>query len=243
MVLGSSSVQALVTVGSKLRWVALFALAAVALALAYRERREAVGRPLLAVGVLGVWFMALALVSTAWSVDPRLTFERAVSFAVMLTAAGGLALTARARPGLPAALLYGILAASVAAALAGAVMVVLAHGDAVQAATVQSPSRLRGLGENPDTVSMLLGFAMPISLWALLRARSLRGRLLALATVVLLLGSISASGSRGALLAAWRILRCNPLSHGGFDPVPDRFTLRVGPVDPGEYHRRHGAHT
>jgi len=24
---------------------------------------------------------------------------------------------------------------------------------------------------------------------------------------------------RGALLAAWRLLRCNPLSRGGFDPV------------------------
>lgn len=41
---------------------------------------------------------------------------------------------------------------------------------------------------------------------------------------------------RGGLLAAWRVLRCNPLSHGGFDPVPSRFTLRVGPVDPAEYH-------
>jgi uncharacterized protein len=41
---------------------------------------------------------------------------------------------------------------------------------------------------------------------------------------------------RGALLGAWRLLRCNPFSHGGFDPVPARFTLRVGPVDPAEYH-------
>jgi putative membrane protein insertion efficiency factor len=41
---------------------------------------------------------------------------------------------------------------------------------------------------------------------------------------------------RGALLAAWRLLRCNPFSHGGFDPVPDRFTLRVGPVDPAVHH-------
>jgi hypothetical protein len=55
--------------------------------------------------------------------------------------------------------------------------------------------------------------------------------------------SIRRFGLRGALLAAWRLLRCNPFSHGGFDPVPDRFTLRVGPVDPAEYHRRHGAHT
>jgi putative membrane protein insertion efficiency factor len=42
---------------------------------------------------------------------------------------------------------------------------------------------------------------------------------------------------RGLLLAGWRLLRCNPLSHGGFDPVPARFTLRVGPVDPAAYHR------
>jgi putative membrane protein insertion efficiency factor len=27
---------------------------------------------------------------------------------------------------------------------------------------------------------------------------------------------------RGAVLAAWRVLRCNPLSHGGFDPVEDQ---------------------
>ena len=47
---------------------------------------------------------------------------------------------------------------------------------------------------------------------------------------------------RGLILAGWRLLRCNPFSHGGFDPVPDRFTLRVGPVDPAEYHRHREAH-
>jgi putative membrane protein insertion efficiency factor len=41
---------------------------------------------------------------------------------------------------------------------------------------------------------------------------------------------------RGLLLASWRLLRCNPFSHGGFDPVPERFTLRVGPVDPAIHH-------
>lgn len=55
--------------------------------------------------------------------------------------------------------------------------------------------------------------------------------------------SIRRFGARGVLLAIWRLLRCNPFSHGGFDPVPERFTLRVRPVDPGEYHSRHEART
>lgn len=25
---------------------------------------------------------------------------------------------------------------------------------------------------------------------------------------------------KGSLLTVWRILRCNPFSHGGYDPVP-----------------------
>jgi putative membrane protein insertion efficiency factor len=27
---------------------------------------------------------------------------------------------------------------------------------------------------------------------------------------------------RGAILAGWRLLRCNPFSHGGYDPVEAR---------------------
>jgi putative membrane protein insertion efficiency factor len=32
---------------------------------------------------------------------------------------------------------------------------------------------------------------------------------------------------RGAILAGWRLLRCNPFSHGGFDPVGEQRLFRT----------------
>jgi putative membrane protein insertion efficiency factor len=34
---------------------------------------------------------------------------------------------------------------------------------------------------------------------------------------------------RGSALAAWRLLRCNPLSHGGYDPVSAQTLFRPAP--------------
>ena len=31
---------------------------------------------------------------------------------------------------------------------------------------------------------------------------------------------------RGLVLATWRLLRCNPFSHGGYDPVEDQRVFR-----------------
>jgi len=35
---------------------------------------------------------------------------------------------------------------------------------------------------------------------------------------------------RGLALAAWRVLRCNPFSHGGFDPVEEQRLFRPRPT-------------
>jgi putative membrane protein insertion efficiency factor len=35
---------------------------------------------------------------------------------------------------------------------------------------------------------------------------------------------------RGTILAAWRLLRCNPFSHGGFDELADRRLFRNTPT-------------
>ena len=34
--------------------------------------------------------------------------------------------------------------------------------------------------------------------------------------------------ARGTILAAWRILRCNPFSHGGYDPVSEQRLFNPG---------------
>ena len=34
---------------------------------------------------------------------------------------------------------------------------------------------------------------------------------------------------RGSVLAAWRLLRCNPFSHGGYDPVSAQTMFRRRP--------------
>jgi uncharacterized protein len=34
---------------------------------------------------------------------------------------------------------------------------------------------------------------------------------------------------RGLVLAGWRLLRCNPWSHGGYDPVEAQRVFRSGP--------------
>lgn len=38
--------------------------------------------------------------------------------------------------------------------------------------------------------------------------------------------------AKGVVLAVWRLLRCNPLSHGGYDPVDARRLFKPKPGVP-----------
>jgi O-antigen ligase len=199
--LGSSSVSWLRSAGQDLRWPALLALWLVAVWLAV-QRRGLVARGLVAaiVWLAGV-LLGLMLISAAWSSEPRLSFERAVSFAILLTATGALAVAAAARPRLARLLLAGIVA-GVALVLAAGFLLLLVHpSSAEQTRSTLAPWRFRGLGENPNTVSMLASMTMPLMLWALLESEGRRRRAAA-ATFVLAYATIVLSASRGALLAA-----------------------------------------
>ena len=46
---------------------------------------------------------------------------------------------------------------------------------------------------------------------------------------------------RGTIVAGWRLLRCNPWSHGGWDPVGDRVLFRREPHACAEHGHEPGA--
>ena len=46
---------------------------------------------------------------------------------------------------------------------------------------------------------------------------------------------------RGTILAAWRLVRCNPFSHGGWDPVSDRTLFRTSEANVPNAHKPEAA--
>jgi len=163
-----------------------------------RPRARPAGAAFLLVGLL----VALALTSSFWSVWPHRTETRAGAFLILVLAGAALADATVGRPQAVRAILAALFVGAVLVALLGLYMLWVSHGQAVQPASTQYPARYRGLGQNPNTVSLLLALATPLGLWLWSEARSRAGRVAIAAALLFLDGSIVASGSRGALIAA-----------------------------------------
>jgi hypothetical protein len=198
---GSSSVAGALTVGRPLRWIALVVLLVAAAGWAISRRNEASLR--LSVLAAAAAFLAVALESTLWSVDSRLTFEKAASLVLLLVVAAALAIATAGRRWALQRVLLGVVGGAAAVAAVGLLLLAVDHGAAVEAATLDLPARYRGFGQNPNTVSLLLALCLPIAVWFALRAGSRREAALALAGAVFFDGSIVASASRAALIAGF----------------------------------------
>jgi hypothetical protein len=189
---GSSSVPRATSVGHPFRWVLLVALLGAA---ALRSNWRAIPRtPLVAAAAL----VGLAALSTAWSVEPRTSFERAVSLGLLFLTCLLLAAAVAGCRHRAEALLAGVLGGAAAVGLLGLLVLAVDHAHAVESATYQSPARFRGFGQDPNTVALLFGVTTPLAVWAVLATRR---RVLAASVLFLLVGTIVASGSRGALVA------------------------------------------
>jgi O-antigen ligase len=198
---GSSSVRGVVDVGRPGRWVFLLLLFVGAAAWASaRRNRRAVPRSVL---VAAVAFLAFAVESTFWSVDARLTLERAATLVLLLATATLLASACAGRADAARRLLAGILVGAATVAVLGLVVLAFDHAAAVQPPTGDEPTRYRGFGENPNTVALLLGLCLPIATWLAFHASTIRRRAIAVAVGVAFVASIAASGSRGALAAGF----------------------------------------
>jgi len=197
---GSSSVVGVVHAGRGARWVALLLLFGAATVGAFGRPRARL-RP--SVSVAAIAFLAIAVDSAVWSVNSRVTIERAATIVLLFATAAALAVGSAGRPGAARRVLWGIVAGAVLVTGLGLVTLAFDHAAAVQAATPDVPARFRGFGQSPDTVALLLALCLPVACWLALEARSRTERMLALAAAVAFDASIAASGSRGAIAAGF----------------------------------------
>ena len=200
LALASSINNSFLLLGRALRFWLLLELVVVTWAyLAWRApRRLPTGAPFVALG----GFLALAVASVLWSARTHSTEKRALAFLALALAGYALAATGAGRLEVVRRVLEALVAAAAIVALIGLYVLWVSHDQAVQSASLQYPARYRGMGQNPNTVPLLLAPALPLALWLWTESRSRAGRVLLAAAVLLFDGSIVASGSRGALIAA-----------------------------------------
>jgi len=197
---GSSASPTLRSLGGPGRWLALVALWICAALLAALGRHGPPGRALRTLAWPSGLLVLLAFTSSGYSVLPRLTFERSVTLAVALSAAALLGYTTEADPRLVRLLLAAIVAGAAAVAVGGLLLWLVDPSAAVQGASPGVPARWRGIGENPNTISMLAAIALAPAAWLSMPLRRSTRTVVWLASALALFLTILASGSRGALL-------------------------------------------
>jgi hypothetical protein len=188
-----------ISTGRNMRWAALVELLVVAVALLVFSRR---GRIEMRIPALVAGFLAVGLLSTTWSADTELTLARLASVAAVFVIAGAFALLAAARREVVELVLVGLVVGVVVLALLGLVNLLVDRDNAIVPATTQSAARYNGIGGNPNTMAMLIALVLPAVVWGVQAAPTLARRVAAVAVLALLIGSLVASGSRGALLGA-----------------------------------------
>src|SRR3954454_15986671 len=203
---GSSAYPHLKHYALDIRWIVLLTLCAAAVFDAFRRlwpTRSLPPRGGLAFSARAGAFLAVAVVSTAWSVAPRLTFERAGTVGILFLLGAALATSTANDTPARLRLFQGLGAGAVAVGLLGVGVLVFDYNASAIQATPQSPWRYRGFTENPNTIAILAGASLPILAALSLRASSGRRQAAWFAGSLVLVGSIVASESRGGLLAAF----------------------------------------
>jgi O-antigen ligase len=184
--------------GRRVRWLLLAALVvAVGTMVAKSARRP---RKVRLPVTLALAFVAVALLSTAWSAAGRLSWPHALLVWVLLAVVGGVGFSVSGDVARIRLQLEAIVAGASLVAIAGVAILAVDRRIALEPAQVAYPTRYRGFGGNPDTAALLLGIVVPIALALALSPGPRRwwhG-----AACALLVGSIAPSASRGALLAA-----------------------------------------
>jgi hypothetical protein len=202
-VLAAGSVLPLLSFGRRARWAALAFLTVLAVVWAIRRTGARPVRALVPVTLAGATFLVVAYLSVVWSATPGLTLGRATAFAFVLVAAAALAAGAAGSADAVRLVVDGVLLAVAAVAIGGLVVLAVDSDRAIDPATTLTPDRFQGLGGGPNTATMILAVGTPLALEALLGAATKLRRVLAVGLLALVVGSIVASGSRGALLAAF----------------------------------------
>jgi O-antigen ligase len=181
-----------------MRTFVLFELTALAVAYVIVTRAQL--RRLPGALVVGA-FAALGLLSVAWSPDVGLTAERALAFAALIAAAAALGLGVVGRPRAAGQIMLALLVGTALIALGGLFELWHAYDQAILPATKGQGARYNGIGQNPNQIPMLISLTLPFALWAVRETRGWQ-RGAAVGVALLLAGSLVASGSRGAVIAA-----------------------------------------